>query len=249
MGIIVGGFPGCGRQFLKTNCRDGITVENVKVSDFESDEFPDNYVDHVLSIVDKTDIVLISSHPAICEELNARGVDFNLFYPERSRRNEFVENFVLAHKPAKQIQEIDNKWMEWIDLIEERTLEHCFKHSLSKGQFIGNFPMMNQYVYNLLNSNRDEPTVKVKIGDINIDDINAVGSKIVIQEDNLQLTKFLFTTNDLLNLSYIVNECNEKFEKFKPDSVGVLIDKDTLETLNKFKTWLEKEFKDETQND
>lgn len=68
MGIIVGGFPGCGRRYLKDNCRDGITVENVKVSDFESDEFPDNYVDHVLSIVDKTDIVLISSHPAICEE-------------------------------------------------------------------------------------------------------------------------------------------------------------------------------------
>ena len=63
---------------------------------------------------------MISSHPAICEELNTRGVDFNLFYPERSRRNEFVENFVLAHKPAKQIQEIDNKWTEWIDLIEER---------------------------------------------------------------------------------------------------------------------------------
>lgn len=245
MGIIVSGFPGCGRQFLKTNCRDGITVENVKVSDFESDEFPDNYVDHLLSIVDKTDIVLISSHPAICEELNARGVDFDLFYPERSRRNEFVENFVLAHKPAKQIQEIDNKWMEWIDLIEERTLVHCFKHSLSKGQFIGNFPMMNQYVYNLLHNNKVELTVK---GELKIDNFNASNAKIKIQEDNVQLTKFLFTPNDLMNLSYIVNECNEKFEKFKPDSVGVLIDKDTLETLNKIKTWLEKRIKHEQQD-
>ena len=243
MGVIVSGFPGCGRQFLKTNCRDGITVENVKVSNYDSDEFPDNYVDHVLSIIDKTDIVLVSSHPAICEELNARGVDFNLFYPERSRRNEFVENFVLAHKPAKQIQEIDNKWMEWIDLIEERTLEHCFKHSLRKGQFIGNFPMMNQYVYNLLNSNRDEPTVKVKI-----DEIDAADSGIKIREEKVPISKMLFEPNDLLNLSYIVNECNEKFEKFKPDSVGVLIDKDTLETLKKFKTWLEREFKDESQN-
>lgn len=241
MGIIVSGFPGCGRQYLKTNCRDGITVENVKVSDYETDGFPDNYVDYVLSIVDKTDIVLISSHPAICEELNSRGVDFNLFYPERSRRNEFVENFVISRKPMKYIQEVDNKWTEWIDLIEERTLEHCFKHSLSKGQFIGNFPMMNAYVYNLLNGNKDALTIKAKI-----DDIDAADSGIRIREDKIDITKQLFEPNDLLNLSYIVKECNEKFEKFKPDSVGVLIDKDTLETLNKIKTWLEKNIKDES---
>ena len=29
MGIIVGGFPGCGRRYLKDNCRDGIIVESV----------------------------------------------------------------------------------------------------------------------------------------------------------------------------------------------------------------------------
>ena len=243
MGIIVSGFPGCGRQYLKTNCRDGITVENVKVSDYNSDGFPDNYVDYVLSIVDKTDIVLISSHPAICEELNSRGVDFNLFYPERSRRNEFVENFVMAHKPAKQIQEIDNKWTEWIDLIEERTLEHCFKHSLSKGQFIGNFPMMNEYVYNILRSNKDVLTAELKS-----DYIDAADSGIRIREDKIDITKPLFEPNDLLNLSYIVNECNEKFEKFKPDSVGILIDKDTFETLNKIKTLLEKRIKHEPQD-
>jgi hypothetical protein len=243
MGVIVSGFPGCGRRYLKTNCRDGITVENVKVSDYDSDGFPDNYVDYVLSIVDKTDIVLISSHPAICEELNSRGVDFNLFYPERSRRNEFVENFVMAHKPAKQIQEIDNKWTEWIDLIEERTLEHCFKHSLSKGQFIGNFSMMNAYVYNLLNGNKGVITAELKS-----DYIDAAESGIQIREEEIQLTNFLFTPNDLQNLSYIVNECNEKFEKFKPDSVGILIDKDTFETLNKIKTWLEKRIKHEPQD-
>lgn len=242
-GIIVSGFPGCGRRYLKDNCRDGITVENVKVSDYNSDGFPDNYVDYVLSIVDKTDIVLISSHPAICEELNSRGVDFNLFYPERSRRNEFVENFVMAHKPAKQIQEIDNKWTEWIDLIEERTLEHCFKHSLSKGQFIGNFPMMNEYVYNILRSNKDVLTAELKS-----DYIGAAESGIRIREDKIDITKPLFEPNDLLNLSYIVNECNEKFEKFKPDSVGILIDKDTFETLNKIKTLLEKRIKHEPQD-
>lgn len=241
MGVIVSGFPGCGRQYLKTNCRDGITVENVKVSDYDSDGFPDNYVDYVLSIVDKNDIVLISSHPAICEELNSRGVDFNLFYPERSRRNEFVENFVMAHKPAKQIQEIDNNWTEWIDLIEERTLEHCFKHSLSKGQFIGNFPMMNAYVYNLLNGNKDVLKAELKS-----DYIDAAESRIQIRKDKIDITKPLFEPNDLQNLSYIVNKCNEKFEKFKPDSVGVLIDKATCETLNKFKSWLEKILKDET---
>ena len=243
MGIIVSGFPGCGRRYLKDNCRDGITVENVKFSDYETDGFPDNYVDYVLSIVDKTDIVLISYHPAICEELNSRGVDFNLFYPERSRRNEFVENFVMAHKPAKQIQEIDNKWTEWIDLIEECTLEHCFKHSLSKGQFIGNFPMMNAYVYNLLNGNKDVITAELKS-----DDIDATDSRIQIRKDKIDITKPLFESNDLQNLSYIVNECNEKFEKFKPYSVGILIDKDTFETLNKIKTWLEKRIKHEPQD-
>lgn len=244
MGIIVSVFPGCGREYLKKNCREGVTVENVRISSFDENEFPENYVDYVLSVVDKNDIVLISSHPAVCEELNKREVDFNLFYPARSRRNEIIENFVISRKPMKYIQEVDNKWNEWIDLIEERTLEHCFKHILEKGVFVGNFPMMNEYVYNLLNSNKD-----VLIGKIKIDDNNATDSGIKIREekiDLIDLIEYLFTPKDLLNLSYIVKECNDKFEKFKPDSVGVLIDKDTFETLNKIKTWLEKNIKDET---
>lgn len=241
MGVIVSVFPGCGREYLKKNCREGVTVENVRISSFDENEFPENYVDYVLSVVDKNDIVLISSHPAVCEELNKREVDFNLFYPARSRRNEIIENFVISRKPMKYIQEVDNKWTEWIDLIEERTLEHCFKHILEKGVFVGNFPMMNEYVYKLLYSNKDVITAKLKL-----DNIDAAESKIIIREDKLDITKSLFDTNDLLNLSYIVKECNDKFEKFKPDSVGVLIDKDTFETLKKIKTWLERNIKDET---
>lgn len=241
MGIIVSVFPGCGREYLKKNCREGVTVENVRISSFDENEFPEKYVDYVLSVVDKNDIVLISSHPAVCEELNKREVDFNLFYPARSRRNEIIENFVISRKPMKYIQEVDNKWTEWIDLIEERTLEHCFKHILEKGVFVGNFPMMNEYVYKLLNSNKDVITAKLKS-----DNIDAAESKIIIREDKLDISKSLFDTNDLLNLSYIVKECNDKFEKFKPDSVGVLIDKDTFETLKKIKTWLERNIKDET---
>lgn len=241
MGIIVSVFPGCGREYLKKNCREGVTVENVRISSFDENEFPEKYVDYVLSVVDKNDIVLISSHPAVCEELNKREVDFNLFYPARSRRNEIIENFVISHKPMKYIQEVDNKWTEWIDLIEERTLEHCFKHVLEKGVFVGNFPMMNEYVYNLLNSNKDVITVKLKS-----DNIDAADSGIKIREEKIDLIEYLFTSKDLLNLSYIVNECNDKFEKFKPDSVGLLIDKGTLETLKKIKTWLERNIKDET---
>lgn len=243
MGVIVSVFPGCGREYLKKNCREGVTVENVRISSFDENEFPENYVDYVLSVVDKNDIVLISSHPAVCEELNKREVDFNLFYPARSRRNEIIENFVISRKPMKYIQEVDNKWTEWIDLIEERTLEHCFKHILEKGVFVGNFPMMNEYVYNLLNSNKD-----VLIGKIKIDDNNAADSGIKIREEKTDLTEYLFTSKDLLNLSYIVKECNDKFEKFKPDSVGILVDKDTFETLNKLKTWLEKNIKHEQQD-
>nr|DAU33922.1 MAG TPA: hypothetical protein [Caudoviricetes sp.] len=241
MGIIVSVFPGCGREYLKKNCREGVTVENVRISSFDENDFPENYVDYVLSVVDKNDIVLISSHPAVCEELNKREVDFNLFYPERSRRNEIIENFVISRKPMKYIQEVDNKWTEWIDLIEERTLEHCFKHSLSKGQFIGNFPMMNEYVYNLLNSNQTVVATKVVVNGNDITDIKDEGLNYMPQDEST-ISYQLFNTTDLSNLSYIVNECNEKFEKFNPDSVGVLIDKDTCETLNKLKTWLEKNY-------
>lgn len=241
MGIIVSVFPGCGREYLKKNCREGVTVENVRISSFDENEFPEKYVDYVLSVVDKNDIVLISSHPAVCEELNKREVDFNLFYPERSRRNEIIENFVISRKPMKYIQEVDNKWTEWIDLIEERTLEHCFKHSLSKGQFIGNFPMMNEYVYNLLNSNQTVVATKVVVNGNDITDIKDEGLNYMPQDEST-ISYQLFNTTDLSNLSYIVNECNEKFEKFNPDSVGVLIDKDTCETLNKLKTWLEKNY-------
>ena len=94
-----------------------------------------------------------------------------------------------------------------------------------------------------MRSNKDVLTAELKS-----DYIDAADSGIRIREDKIDITKPLFEPNDLLNLSYIVKECNDKFEKFKPDSVGILIDKDTFETLNKIKTLLEKRIKHEPQD-
>lgn len=78
------------------------------------------------------------------------GIDFDLFYPSKDRRNEFLENYVGRHSSRDFIMKIDNNWDNWIDEIENDENKRCHLHCLSKkGEFIGNNAMIITYVNQL----------------------------------------------------------------------------------------------------
>lgn len=152
MGIIVSSFPGCGRSFADNQFNGRLKIINMKVSDFEDDNFPNNYVDFIVSNIDEYDIIFITSNNIVLNELENREIHYDLFYPEDTRRTEFIENFISKHLSMDEIRVVDIKWFEWLTLIKNNDSPFCHKHVLGKGQFIANNNNILQYVNSVVNN-------------------------------------------------------------------------------------------------
>ena len=150
MGIIISSFIGCGREYFKNvygkKAKIFDAVEELSKSDLET------YFNTVISEVDKYDIVFIDSSGAVREKFNENNVDYDIFYPSKDRRGEFIENQVIKRNNPKQIQELDKNFNDWVDEIDNDESPNCYKHKLdNKGEFIGNIPIIMQYINTLGN--------------------------------------------------------------------------------------------------
>ena len=151
--IIVSAFPGMGKSYAYNLLKNDIKVLDSDSSKFDKDNFPWNYIEHIKDNIDNCDIIFVSSHKEVRDALNNEGIDFDLFYPAKERRNEFLQNYVSRHSPRNLIMKIDNNWNKWIDEIENENNEHCHLHCLKhKGEFVGNNNMILQYVEQVKNN-------------------------------------------------------------------------------------------------
>lgn len=152
-GIIIMGFPGCGKQTFfdesHKNYPPKVTMTNVSPNDCEPQNFEEDFVRLVNEKVEKYDVVFVPFDNMIMRILHQNAIDYDLFYPERKRRPEFLQNFVRQKRDAKENQRIDYKWMDWIDMAENETSEYCHKHQLKRDEYIGNNPMIIEYVNSL----------------------------------------------------------------------------------------------------
>lgn len=159
MGIIISSFVGCGREYLKKAYGDRIkifdAVENISIVDETNQtnqDLLDGYINKVMEVVDDNDIVFVGSSNAVREALNERNIDYDLFYPSKERRAEFIENQVIKRANPKNIQKLDRYFDEWVENIDNDDSENCFKHKLTnKGEFIANTPIIIDYIESLKN--------------------------------------------------------------------------------------------------
>lgn len=154
MGIIISSFIGCGREYLKNTYGDKIkifdAITEIPLTDVDgktNGELIEGYVNEVMDAVDDNDIVFIDSSKQIRESFNNKNVDYDLFYPSKERRGEFIENQVRKRTNPKNIQVLDRNFEKWVEEIDNDESENCYKHKLiNKGEFIGNTPIIMQYI-------------------------------------------------------------------------------------------------------
>lgn len=146
MGIIVSSFRGCGKTYLKNTYGDKVVIKESILNE----ENHDSYAQQTLDLANESDIVFVPATKEVREILNENNVDYDLYYPDKKRRLEFVENQAKKRENMKMIQEMDNKFDKWIDEIENDESENCYKHKLSnRNEFIGNDPTIMQYITNV----------------------------------------------------------------------------------------------------
>ena len=159
MGIILSSFKGCGREFLKNTHGDKVkiyyAIDNILATDTEgktSQDLLEEYYNKVMDNVDSYDIVFIDSSASIRDTFNEHGVDYDVFYPSKERRGEFIENQVRKRAKPEVIRSLDKNFEKWIEEIDGDEAPNCYKHKLSKmGEFIGNSPIIMQYIDSIKN--------------------------------------------------------------------------------------------------
>lgn len=145
MGIILSSFVGCGKTFFTNQYGDRIKIEDV------SDKKLEEIVDYVTEIIDDRDIVFIPSSLSVRELFEKREIDYDVFYPSKERRLEFIENLVRKRVKSDEIREFDVNFERFINEIDGDRSKNCYKHKLSNAnEFIGNSIVILEYLNKII---------------------------------------------------------------------------------------------------
>lgn len=139
MAKIISAFPGTGKTYF---------YKNVKLRILDSDSskfswikegvrnpfFPDNYIGHIKNSLDKTDIILVSSHKIVRDALVKERLEYYLVYPNVKLKEEYIERFIQRGSPKEFVDLISKNWYDWISELEKQT--ECIPVKLSRGQYL-----------------------------------------------------------------------------------------------------------------
>lgn len=127
---VYAGFPGVGKSnFFKNN------QAMLKISDSDSSlfswvynedkvrtrnpEFPANYIAHIKSLISKDyDVVFVSTHSEVIEALIESGIQFEVVYPNRDLKEEYLRRYRERGSDEAFINLLDSKWDMFIDSLE-----------------------------------------------------------------------------------------------------------------------------------
>lgn len=156
MGIIVSSFPGCGKRYLYDSFKDKIRIIYSDSNKFDKNNFSDNFINYIKRNIENTDIILVPSHKEVRDALIANYIDFDIFYPSKNRRMEFLINYIKNGRLSSSIKKIDENWNQWISEIENEPSNFCCKHELkNEGDFIGNDSQIIKYINKIINEKKN----------------------------------------------------------------------------------------------
>lgn len=135
--IIICGFPGVG----KTSCARWARVLDAESSAFshiidpeqmtcrKNDKFPTNYIDMVENEMksDRWDIILLSSHKCVREELWRRGIKFVSVYPRFDCMDEYLARYLRRGSDYDFMLEMQRNWNKYINDLSDEELVICLK--------------------------------------------------------------------------------------------------------------------------
>ena len=223
--VLISAFPGLGKTYLYQQYKDRLKILDLSTGRFEGDDFPGNYIAEIEKRLNDYDLILLSSDRNVRYALNDAGLDFDLFYPSKDRKNELVEIYVTNRKSRDFIMNLDHNFNDLIDEIEDEDLEHCFKHKIDKPhRFIAQYDLLNNFLNSTAEINGNKPTEKSSIeGDgykekemqqVVENDLPKVDEKELPQVSNAE-AKRSFEDFQLRNITSLINKCRKNIDDGK----------------------------------
>ena len=131
---ICAAFCGTGKSYLCNNFPNEYI--EIECWNYRQGDFPNNYVDDVVDAIGKTKYIFISTDTLILKELNKRGYEINLYYPENELRNEYLDRFLHRNSPHDFIGAIMKYWNVWLNELKEQ--HYCNHNVLQTGEYLQN---------------------------------------------------------------------------------------------------------------
>tara|TARA_R110000851_G_scaffold274975_1_gene427538 strand:- start:413 stop:835 length:423 start_codon:yes stop_codon:yes gene_type:complete len=114
---IIAGFPGVGKSFLKNEF--GESVSDSDSSTFPKDKFPQNYINHIKSLIGKKRLIMVSTHKEVLEALEDNDIEYILTHPERGLKDEYLKRYEERGSPKGFVDLLDNKWDDFMSDIRD----------------------------------------------------------------------------------------------------------------------------------
>lgn len=131
--IIIAGFPGVGKSYLHSIYGDN-QISDSDSSKFPKEDFPNNYIKHIKSLIGKKKIILVSTHKEVLKGLEEENIDYILVYPRSECKDEYLQRYKNRKSPQEFINLLDKKWDSFIeDLKNSNPTKRII---LNPGEFI-----------------------------------------------------------------------------------------------------------------
>lgn len=140
LGIVVSGFPGVGKSYLRSASK--WKISDTDSSTFDRSGFPRNYVDEISKRRLHFDIVLVSSHEAVRAELERQKIPYQIVFPGPECKEEYLQRYRDRGDGDKFISLISDNWDRWIEgclydgSCDVNTLRSVNGYRLGPGRFI-----------------------------------------------------------------------------------------------------------------
>jgi len=131
---VFSGFPGVGKSTVFRKA-DGLVVADSDSSTFDKSEFPDNYLMHIQETRPNVDVLLVSSHNVVRDELEERGIPFHLVYPTVDQKEDYMKRYRERGSPQPFLDLMDQNWEKFIGECAQQV--GCTHVVLKPGQFLG----------------------------------------------------------------------------------------------------------------
>lgn len=142
--VIISAFPGCGKSTAFSKLKKKYKILDSDSSTFDKKDFPNNYINHIKENIGKIQIIFISSHESVRNELKKEGIYYTIYYPSKRRKEEFLDLYKQRGNDETFIKLLRDNFDNFIDSIENDNNENINKIKLNnEGEFIGNNDLFN----------------------------------------------------------------------------------------------------------